>query len=327
MPVISAYPNGSTAGTPPGKNDHERAKRGLVRGWSQAAVRRHTKWLYSIDGDQLASSSRGWALTLTMRDCPPDSETFTRLRGAWLKRMERHGVDLSHWVVEWQARRVPHMHCAIYESIPVLHALDDDGAAVAAPQGIGAGPAPEGSDAAAEPKEVPDGAGLRPGMEGLDLGTVALLEWIDVAGPYGATWSGQDVKPIEGAMGWLKYLSKHAARGVRHYQRQGMPPGWEKTGRLWGKGGAWPEIAPVRLQMSQPAFHRYRRLVRSWRVADARASGDPRRISAARRMLASSDPKLSAVRGVSEWTAQPIILDLIGLLADEGHLILQEDNA
>jgi hypothetical protein len=60
--------------------------------------------------------------------------------------------------------------------------------------------------------------------------------WLRLAAPYGAGSIAQAVVPITGAQGWLKYLSKHASRGVAHYQRQGKPAGWESTGRLYGYG-------------------------------------------------------------------------------------------
>lgn len=283
--MVTAYLNGSTAGTPPGKNDHERAKRDVVKGWSAGAVRRHTKWLYSVDADALDEGHVGLALTLTMRDCPPDSDTFHRLRRAWLKRLERAGADRVHWVVEWQRRGVPHVHAAVY------FPADDDR-----------------SDQL--------------------LAALCLTAWLAVADEYGALLGGQHFNVVDGPLGWLQYLSKHAARGAAHYQRQGHPEGWAKTGRLWGHTGEWPTIEPMRFSMSTAAFHRYRRLCRQWRIADARSEKDPavraRREQYAKRMLACNDPRLSAVRGVSDWIPEAVTMELIGLLVDEGHEVIQQ---
>ena len=70
--------------------------------------------------------------------------------------------------------------------------------------------------------------------------------WRDVAGEYGVSLSAQFVTPITGPLGWLQYLSKHAARGVRHYQRSGRPAGWHNTGRLWRHSrSGWPVVDPV----------------------------------------------------------------------------------
>jgi hypothetical protein len=70
------------------------------------------------------------------------------------------------------------------------------------------------------------------------VGRWTVREWLSLAAAYGAGEVGQAVVPITGALGWSKYLSKHASRGVAHYQRQGTPPGWTKTGRLWGKAAS-----------------------------------------------------------------------------------------
>ena len=75
----------------------------------------------------------------------------------------------------------------------------------------------------------------------------------------------------------------------------------------------------MRFDMSREAYWRYRRLVRSWRIANARQSGDAKRIGHARRMLASSDPKLSAVRGVSDWVPENVSVELVALLIAEGY--------
>lgn len=250
-------------------------KRGRVAGWSAGAVRRHTRWLYSVDAPALDGD--GFAVTLTMRDTPATAEDWQLLRRAWEMRIRRYSGFLRlHWVVEWQKRGTPHLHAAVY--------FRD-----------------------ARPEQLP-----------LILGA-----WWSVAQPYGANIAAQHGAPISGPLGWLQYLSKHAARGVRHYQRQGKPAGWETTGRLWGKGGSWPVQQPLTFDLEMPAYWRLRRLVRAWRVADARASGDPRRIALARRMLACPDRKLSAVRGVSDWVPEAVMVDLVSLVASEGHDVAQ----
>ena len=130
------------------------------------------------------------------------------------------------------------------------------------------------------------------------------------------------VVPITGPEGWLKYLSKHASRGVRHYQRQGKPAGWESTGRLYGHGGMWPRVEPIHGQMDDPTFRRMRRMVRSYVVAEARSTllaarpGTPahasarRRLTWARHMLRCNDRSLSAVRGFSGWVPGPALVSM-----------------
>lgn len=258
---------------------HERAKRSVVTGWTRETVRRHTKWLYAVKTDELTGD--GYAVTLTMRDCPESSERFHALRRAWVERVRRMGSIRTHWVIEWQKRGVPHMHTAIY--------FDRELTA----------------------------------REKFQL----VQHWIDVSEPYGARHISQDIKSISGATGWLQYLSKHAARGAAHYQRQGKPSGWEKTGRLWGHLGEWPVAEPMRFDVPRAAGFRYRRLVRSWRIADARAESDPvtraRRIRSARRMLKCNDRNLSEVRGLSEWIDQATLIGFLALLSSEGYDVRQ----
>lgn len=289
-------------GTPPGRNDHERAKRGRVEGWSPSSVRRHTRWLYSIDAPEL--DGVGIAATLTIRDCPPTQEDWGRLLRAWQMRVERAGAVRLHWVVEWTRRGVPHLHCAVY-----FPAGTSPAAAIAYTVG----------------------------------------SWLERADRYGARSNGQDAKPIDGTVGWLAYLSKHAARGVRHYQRSGKPAGWQTTGRLWGHRGAWPEAAPLRISLDRAGSYRMRRWVRSWRLADARASlaalqrqpvpkhpdaarKHAERLSAARRRIGSARSMLkrsegfSAVQGVSEWVGEGLAVEMIVRLAEDGHGAIQQHS-
>ena len=48
-------------------------------------------------------------------------------------------------------------------------------------------------------------------------------------------------------------------------------------------------------------FWRFRRLIRYWRISEARTSGNARRIVYARKSLKCNDAKLSAVRGTNDW--------------------------
>lgn len=144
--------------------------------------------------------------------------------------------------------------------------------------------------------------------------------WQRLAGEYGAQAAGQWVVPITGPVGWLKYLSKHASRGVAHYQRQGRPDGWTKTGRLWGYGGDWPVSPPLQGMLSMGEYHQVRRMVRSWAIADARARGDWKAVKYLRRMLACHDRQLSTVRGVSEWVPGPLMVGMALCAGWQGEL-------
>lgn len=279
MPTVTAYRNGSTAGVGGGNPNPQ--KRQIIKGWSTGAVRRHTAWLYGVDAPAL--TGRGFALTLTMKHTPESADALHAIREAFIKRLLRLGAIRTHWVIEWQRRGTPHLHCAIY--FPDSDSRSD-----------------------------------------IDLAALMLTGWLYLTRDLGAMVAGQDWNVIDGDLGWLQYLSKHASRGVKHFQRSGRPEGWERTGRLWGHGGQWPTDAPLRFDMPQDAYWRYRRLVRAWRVADARKSGNVSRIVYARKMLACPDPRLSAVRGVSDWLPESVSLDFIVLLISQGYAITERSE-
>lgn len=285
MPVISVYRHGMACGVPPLKNDHQRAPRGDVSGWSESATRRNTRFLYSIQEHEL--TGYGIAVTLTLRECPPSAEVWGKLRRAWLKRMERLGLVRLHWVTEWQRRGVPHLHGAMWFS--------DDVVATHGPS---------------------------------RLALIAQQAWVDIAEPYGAALRGQHARPIDGPVGWFQYLSKHAARGLRHYQRssENLPPEWKtKTGRMWGHTGDWPvrEAIRIELQGSQGdgGYFAWRRLVRSWRLADARASGEALRVRQAKRLLRCNEEPRSRVRGLTEWIPEHVQEAMLANLANRGYSV------
>lgn len=278
MPVVTEYRHGLTMGIPPGRNDHVRAKREEVEGWSTSSTRRNTQFLYSVDERKL--SGDGFALSLTLRDCPPTADAWKALREAFFMRLRRMGMTRCHWLTEWQRRGVPHMHAAVWF---------DDGLAERDPRA---------------PKTIAD-------------------HWVSLASAYGAGPRAQHVEPITDSIGWFKYLSKHAVRGLGHYQRssESIPQGWKKTGRMWGHLGDWPTVDPIRYTFDMEAFWAFRRMVQRWRLADARASGDRYRLRSARRMLQSSDQSAGSVRGVGEWVGTEMTQQFLRHLASQGHKV------
>ena len=121
MPTVQAYENGLTLGWAGGREPcvrgsvvylgpgcchregcaclsgsralccaHAPSKRGEVVGWSAGAVRRHTAWLRSVDTQQL--DGIGAAVTLTLLDCPPTSDDWTRLLKVLQQRLRRAGL-------------------------------------------------------------------------------------------------------------------------------------------------------------------------------------------------------------------------------------------
>lgn len=160
-------------------------------------------------------------------------------------------------------------------------------------------------------------------------------DWVELAAElYGAGHKGQHAKVIDGPVGWFKYLSKHAARGVKHYQRNNdsIPEGWQKkTGRVWGYSGEWPLAEPRRFGLQgdegDGGWFRLRRMVRSWRVADARAEGNRWRLRSALTMLKSPEPALSKLRGFSEWMPSDTVqLRMLANLAERGFTVFDQDT-
>ena len=148
--------------------------------------------------------------------------------------------------------------------------------------------------------------------------------WSKSASDYVANFKAQDIKIIESALGWLKYLAKHGSRSKYHYQRSSKPSEWDSSGRVWGKGGEWPQkLTEADLDTSD--YYIFRRLAKRWRIADSRTNqpfkyngytlypDDPlyremfpngykntRRIKQAK-ILLKGDREQSSVRGMSEW--------------------------
>lgn len=311
MPVIKVYHHGVTAAIPPRKNNHERAKRGNVNGWSKSATRNNTRWLRSISPKSFPSDDEfGIAFTLTLRDCPETSEDWHVLRTNFIKRMRRMGMLRLHWVTEWQRRGVPHLHGIIFFPFSLI-------------------------------------------SDSLDIDSFSALivdHWLALTNQYRAARNGQHLKVVTDIKGWFKYLSKHASRGADHYQRSsfGIPSGWFKTGRVWGHCGDWVIDEAIRINASSEFYFSFRRIVRKWRLSDARAAlkdspmvifrpsgalinphylSAKRRISSARKILKCNDFKRSQVRGVSEWIDSENTLLISEFLISQGYEIyLSEDE-
>lgn len=129
-----------------------------------------------------------------------------------------------------------------------------------------------------------------------------LLAWLEVADANGwpVNVNGQHIVPIKGASGWLQYVSKHAARGVVHYQREGAPEGWETTGRLWGYGGDWPVEDEEVVDLTPGQYVMFRTLMWDWLLADMERRELPREFidqTAAR----WANPEHGNAHGVSGW--------------------------
>lgn len=110
--------------------------------------------------------------------------------------------------------------------------------------------------------------------DGFDERELALA-WIEICRREGwpAEWKGQHVERVYDSTGWLKYVAKHSARGVDHYQRETPPDGWEVTGRLWGKGGDWPVHEPYIVDLTAGQTFQYMGHFKSWQAERMRAEG------------------------------------------------------
>lgn len=114
MRLIKLYKHGFTLGT----NSYEagakrpRGERGHVGGWSHGSTSRNIAFLRSIDEKLLTGTAV--AITLTVKDCPETSDDWHKLRRSFELRLRRMGLIRMHWVIEWQRRGVPHLHCAAF---------------------------------------------------------------------------------------------------------------------------------------------------------------------------------------------------------------------
>lgn len=266
MPIVKAYPNGVTLGSPGGNPDPP--KRGTVRGWSPAAARRNTKWLYSVNTPEL--TGYGIALTLTVGILPESEKHWAALRDVYRKWLYRNGAIRDHWVNEWQERLVPHLHFSIYFK--------------------------------ERPTPVQKAA--------------LMLKWLQMTSHLQSGSRGQHIEDIDGVVGWLKYVAKHASRGAKHYQRQAglFPDSWQTSGRQWGYGGDWPLLEPVEARLDGSQAARFRRLAKSYAIAQARSAGDFRRVKYLRRMLKNPDFQASRFRGMSEWIPETVVLRLLDIV-------------
>lgn len=149
---------------------------------------------------------------------------------------------------------------------------------------------------------------LHAAIYGIERANYSLLPaWLDIADSYGwvVNASGQHMVRIDGVQGWLQYVAKHAARGVVHYQRDGAPEGWEKTGRLWGRGGDWPVEEAQQLELGEAQFVRFRELCWAWMLDDMRARGVPEEFidQTAQRW---ANPEHGHAQGLSGWIPGPV---------------------
>ena len=117
-----------------------------------------------------------------------------------------------HWIIEFTARRMPHIHMSVwmadrYEEwdrhLRQYIVWDNNESAVV---------------------------------------SNVVVKWLELTEAEGLHTSSnsQDVQLIDGNEAWLVYIAKHGIRGVKHYQRalDNMPDEWrDGAGAMWGHDG------------------------------------------------------------------------------------------
>lgn len=282
MRTITLYNHGLTMGTAPKNPNRNPPKRGTVNGWTPAAARRNIAFLRSVDDEAIWVNSDGEPLTaLALTFTIKDCPPTNKDWQRLLDTLFKRLKRLGmyrHHYVTEWQRR----------GAPHVHAC------VFFPECTG--------------------------TDYAKLNQAVMNAWLQLTEQYGSKPISQNITPVYDPVGWFQYQSKHASRGVKHYQRsnENLPKEWQTTGRLWGKGGDWPLTEPHKLAVDEKMFFTIRRLVRNWRLADARKAKNPWRIRSARRLLKNNDAGLSKLRGISEWLNKESSLSLLQI-AKEIH--------
>ena len=172
--------------------------------------------------------------------------------------------------------------------------------------------------------------------------------WSSLAVKYGSQPWAQDCKPVHDVTGWLNYLSKHASRSATHYQRSSdnIPEGWKKTGRMWGYRGDWDLRQPMKFEIDQEGFYRYRRIAKSIYKSNVRhrfnaalaalsaaSTSDQitklkslhREYSISKKVLQTNSKDMGRMMGTSDWIDQEDAIKIITFLGSQGHQIQQAD--
>lgn len=302
MPRLTIRKHGASASIPRSTDEKKKPEdRKANRGWTMAVARRNAQFLQRIDFGKI--EGRPYAITLT---APVDAmslitpDMMHRWIDTMLKYLRRRGLIHFHWVIEFTANHMPHIHmtvwmaakCDIWNPYRRCHEIREN-----------------------------------------DLATVTaytIMKWLNIthAEDINTSSRSQDVQNVDGNEAWLAYVAKHTQRGVRHYQRalNSMPENWKDTpGAMWGHSRDIPIIADAIYPMSMRAFHQFRREIRKWCSAQASCISDPKRraraIRQARRMNRCTTPELSVVRPSSVWIPDNVTKAICRSLRRRGYMI------
>ena len=214
--------------------------RGKVIGYSAAALRREKAWLRSVNPHDLEQANYlGLSATFTMRHCPSSARELSSRRKAFFQSLRRDGMRLFHYSTEWHTRLNKNLPAHLYgKSVPHYHK-----------------------------------ALMFPGHEEYkEIVPEVRRHYERTFGELGVSQKSQYITPIYDAVGWLKYSSKHTARGLSHIQKSNASIPEEfytGTGQLWGKGGEWPCSVELMFLM-QSEFWRLRDLLQNKTLCEAR---------------------------------------------------------
>lgn len=139
------------------------------------------------------------------------------------------------------------------------------------------------------------------------------LRWIEICRDveWPASWGAQHVEELHNTTGWLKYVAKHSARGVAHYQRETPPEGWDVTGRLWGRGGIWPTVEPLTARLTAPQTKLFVDAFRVWQ-AERMIDEGVEAATVTAYLDGGDTPKTGAFpRGVSGWIPDTEAVNLL----------------
>jgi len=164
------------------------------------------------------------------------------------------------------------------------------------------------------------------GSEWTTLHQAMNRHWLDLTGYLGTHLRGQHIVAIRDAAFWGAYMTKHAARGQEHYQRQQglLPEAWEASGRMWGKFGLWP-VSQDQFECDDATFYRFRRWVRRWQrskilqqLEAGKKFGNKRQVTAALGLLqlqrrAGPGAARSRVLGIGMFCPKNTTLELLDL--------------
>lgn len=105
--------NGLSLGVDPG-GERKPGERQVIRGWSKTSCKSNTRFLESICCDALLEGRAVYGCTFTVKECPALPLIWCEMRRRLIRRLERMGMKGYHWLTEWQARGVPHLHFTVF---------------------------------------------------------------------------------------------------------------------------------------------------------------------------------------------------------------------